>query len=126
MDKEFTFKLFSADSIDEMNNTVNYYFTRNNVSMDKFAVDKVQFMSRKEHEYKCILPLFEGENKVGRPVRVHFMEGDSVDEVSDKMNFYIRRKSLSCHHINDYHVEVSGNSVLGFIFYTVPETKTNR
>lgn len=125
MEKEFTFKTFTAKTIDKLKDEVNYHITRNNVSLDKIAIKKIQFLKESDDKYTCIIPLFDGDNKIGRPLRVHFMESDNVKGATDKINFYLRRQSLSFHHIIDYQVDLMGDTALSYIFFTVPESVTN-
>lgn len=125
MTNQFIFKIFEAETIDELNKTVNFYFTKHNVSLDKLAVRKITF-NKDSKGYNVMLPIFELDSKVGRPIRMNFIETDTVNSFSDKLNFYVRKNELNHSHIVTYDMKKTlHDQYIGYVFFVVPEKRAN-
>lgn len=125
MTNQFIFKTFEAKTIDELNKTVNFYFTKHNVSLDKLAVRKIAF-NKDKNGFNVILPIFELDSKVGRPIRMNFIETDTHNAFSDKLNFYVRKNELNHSHIVTYDITKNDSGYMGYVFFVVPEKQTSR
>lgn len=120
MKNNFTFKHFKNESLEKLSDSVNYYLVKNNVSLEKVGVTDVSFFKEGD-EYHFIFASFDIEFRSGKALRVKFFEQETIGDLVDKMNFYIKGQKLPHDHIIDHNFNTSNDVKLSYVYHLVPE-----